>query len=365
MNKMLTSVADAFYYNGSGVLLFSGKALLDDSVTTTVAKTEIRGGKGNQLLTTYYHTSAMAFKITDTQFNLNMLASTTGYHNGVPSQSTSVYAEETVAVTTGTGAAVSGTPLTVQGGVYGWVKLPDVDSSGNTITTTDARITFAGDKTFTLPSPNASYTGNVCVRYYAANAAATYVKIPANIIPMVGRLVLDAQLVTGSASSTSTIGKAEFIVPSCQLSGAFAINMTAAGVSTTPIDAVALSDTSLNTGACTDVPLYCKVIEVLDSSNWYDNVFALGISGGDFGLTNVQATKQLQVYALASSVAPFPAPLSGLVFASDTTAKATIGITGATAGLVTYANTGTSLLHVYIAAKPTIEDSATVTCTHV
>ena len=364
MNKFLTSVADAYFYNGSGVLLFKGKALLDDSVTTTTGKTEIRGGKGNQLLTVYYHTSAMAFKITDTQWNLNMLASTVGYNNGVPSQSTSVYTEETVAVTSGTGAAVTGTPLTVQGGIYGWVQLPDVNSAGATITTTNEMITFAGNKTFTL-GVNTTYTGDVCVRYYAANAAATYVKIPANIVPQVGRLVLDAQLVTGSASNTSVIGKAEFLVPSCQLSGAFAINMTSAGVSTTPIDAIALADTSLNTGACTDAPIYCQVTEVLNSSAWYDNVFALGISGGDFGLTNVQATKQLEVYALASGSAPFIAPISGLVFASDTPGIASIGATGTGAGLVTYGNTGTSLLHVYIASKPTIEDSATVTCTKV
>ena len=365
MNKFLTSVADAYFYNGSGVLLFHGKALLDDSVTTTTGKTEIRGGKGNQLLTVYYHTSAMAFKITDTQWNLNMLASTVGYNSGVPSQSTSVYTEETVAVTSGTGAAVTGTPLTVQGGIYGWVELPPINpTTGATITTTNEMITFAGNKTFTL-GINTTYTGNVCVRYYAANAAATYVQIPANIVPQVGRLVLDAQLVTGSASSTSVIGKAEFLIPSCQLSGAFAINMTSAGVSTTPIDAIALADTTLNTGACTDQPIYCQVTEVLTSANWYDNVFALGISGGDFTLTNVQATQQLSVYALASGSAPFVAPISGLVFASDTIGKATIGITGTGAGLVTYAATGTSLLHVYIAAKPTIEDSATVTCTHV
>ena len=360
MKTFLTSVADAYYYDGSGNLLFSGKALLDDTVTTTTAKTEIRGGKGNQLLTVYYHTSAMAFKITDTQFNLAMLAATVG--QGAVAQSTSLYAEETVAITSGTGAALSGTPLTVQGGVYGWVQLPDTDSSGNTIATTNERVTFTGSKTFTL-AVNTTYTGSACVRYYAANSAATYVQIPANIIPTVGRLVLDAQLVTGSAKSTSVIGKAEFLIPSCQLSGAFAINMTSAGVSTTPIDAIALADTSLNTGACTDQAIYCQVTESLTSANWYDSVYDLSM-GDDFTLTNVQGTKQLSVMALAPNVSPFVAPLSGLVFASDTTAHATIGITGTNAGLVTYANTGTSLLHVYIAAKPAITDACTVTCTH-
>ena len=164
---------------------------------------------------------------------------------------------------------------------------------------------------------------------------------------------------TGSASSTSVIGMAQFIFPSFQLDGAFAINMTAAGVSTTPVAGNALSDTSLNTGACTDVPLYCQVNEILSSVNWYDNVYALGISGGDFGLTSGTSPHTITVYALSTGSAPFIPPVADLTFSSDTTAKATIG---AHTGVVTWIAGGTSLLHVNITAKSTIEDSCTVTC---
>jgi hypothetical protein len=359
MNKFLTSVADAYFYNSTGTLLFQGKTNLDDSVTTTVAKTDIRGGKGNQLLTTYYHTSAMAVKITDTQWNLNMLAATTG---SSVNTNTSVYTEETVAVVAGAGTlAVTSTPLTVQGGLYGWVQLPDKDSTGATLTTTSQKITFVSTRLFTLPSPNAGYTGNVCVRYYATNAAATYLQIPANIIPATGRLVLDAQLVTGSASSTSVIGKAEFIFPAFQLDGAFAINMTSAGVSTTPVAGNALADTSLNSGACTDVPLYCQVTEVLNSTNWYDNVFSIAIAGGDFSIAHASTSGYtLSVYALAPQTNPFMPPVGDLTFSSGTTGTVTIGTN---TGVLTYVGTGTSLLHVYITGKTTIEDSCIVTVT--
>ena len=353
MNKFLTSVADAYFYDGSGNLLFQGKTNLDDSVTTTVAKTDIRGGKGNQLLTTYYHTSAMAVKITDTQWNLSMIAAAVGQ---TVQTSTSVYTSETVAVTSGSGS-VTGTPLAVQGGLYGWVQLPDVNSSGTTLTTTNEKVTFS-TKAFTL-AVNSTYTGNVCVTYYAANTAATYLQIPANIIPDVGVLVLRAQLVTGSASSTSVIGEAQFTFPAFQLDGAFAINMTAGGVSTTPVAGQALASTALATGACSDVPLYCQVTEILNSIHWYDNVYALAISGGDFTLTAATSPHTLAVYALAPNTAPFIPPVADLTFSSGTTAKATIGTN---TGVVTLVSTGgTSLLHVIITAKTTIEDNCVVT----
>jgi hypothetical protein len=360
MNKFLTSVADAYFYDGNGVLLFFGKTLLDDSVTTTVSKTEIRGGKGNQLLTTYYHTSGMAIKITDAQWNLNMLAATTG---SSVQTSTGVYAEETVAVTTGAGS-VTGTPLTVQGGLYGWVQLPDVNpSTGATISVTNERVVFTGGgQAFTLAT-NSTYTGDVCVRYYATNAAATYVEIPANIVPKTGRLVLDAQLVTGSASSTSVIGKAEFLIPSCQLSGAFAISMTSAGVSTTPIEAMALADTSLNTGDCADVALYCKVSEILNSVYWYTSVYGLAISGGDFTLAPAAVTGHVvEVFALAPNTLPFQPPVADLTFGTGTTGVALIG---ANTGILTSGgSTGTARLSVFITAKSTIEDSALLTVTN-
>lgn len=354
MNKFVAGVADAYFYDGSGNLVFQGKTDLDNSVTTTVAKTDIRGGKGNQLLTTYYHTSAMEVKVTDTQWNLNMIAATVGQS---VQTSTNVYTEETVAVTNGAGS-VLGTPLTNQGGLFGWVQLPDTDSSGTKITTTNEKVTFS-TKAFTL-AVNSTYTGNVCVRYYALNSAATYLQIPANIIPSTGILILEAQLITGSASSTSVIGKVQFNFPAFQLDGTFAISMTAAGVSTTPVAGNALSSTSLMTGACSDVPLYCQVTEVLSSIHWYDNVYALAISGGDFALTAAGSPHTLAVYALAPGTAPFLPPVADLTFSSDTTAKATIGTN---TGVVTWvASGGSSLLHVHVTAKTTIEDSATVTC---
>jgi hypothetical protein len=344
--NFITSVADVYGYDDTtGELLLQGKTLLDSSITTTLSSTDIRGGKGNQLLYKYYHTGAMAVKITDTQWNLGFIAGTVG---ATIAQNTSIYAEETVAFTANVGD-VLGTPLTVSGGLFGWATMDDgVTAQG----------TFVS-KTLTLSGVSPAYTGNACVRYYANNAAARYIKIPANIIPKTMRLVLDAQLVSSEAS-TNVVGKVQVIIPNASLTGAFTISMTSGGVSTTPLEATALVSDELATGSCSDVPVYAQITEILNSVNWYDNVYALAISGGDFGITAGTSPHTLAVYALVPGAAPFVPAAADLTFASGTTTTATIGTN---TGVVTRVGNGTSLLRVYITSKSTVEDSCVVTAT--
>ena len=154
----------------------------------------------------------------------------------------------------------------------------------------------------------------------------------------------------------------QLIVPQATLSGAFTISMKADGVSSTPLTANALAFTeATTTGAgCTNAPYYAKLIEIIDAANWYDNVIALAIQGGDFGLVHGPTTATLVVWAIPSGGgAAFLAPLGGqLDFSSGTPAKATID---AATGVVTTVATGTTLLSVHIHDKSSIEDSCTLT----
>jgi hypothetical protein len=58
--QFLVSVADVRLYDISNDnLLAVGKTLVDSSIDVTLGNTDIRGGRGNQLLSTYFHTAAM------------------------------------------------------------------------------------------------------------------------------------------------------------------------------------------------------------------------------------------------------------------------------------------------------------------
>lgn len=340
--KFLTSVADAYGYNDStGALLFVGKTLLDSSIETSLGNSDVRGGRGNQLQYVYYHTAEMNITISDAQWNLDFLAVGVG---ASVATGNNVYAEETITLVASAGT-VAGTPLAVTGStLYGWVT--HLDGSVE-------KVTFTGSA-FTCASGGA--TDTVCVRYYASNAASRSVTIAANIIPSQVRLVLEAQL-NSSDEVANKIGVVQIHVPKATLTGAFSISMTPDGVSTTPLAARALASPDLSTAACTSVPVLAKIIEIIDSANWYDDVVGLSIAGGDFALTH-PTSSVLSVWAVPSTGAAFKPPVADLDFTSGTVGTATIGLH---TGIVTTVAAGTTLLTVAISAAPTVETSATLT----
>lgn len=341
--KFLTSVADCYFYDTEDNLLFTSKTLLNSQMEVTLSSSEVRGGRGNQLLMTYYHTGALNISLEETQFNLAMLANTVGQSVVTGND---VYAEETITLGASGGGTITGTPLAVEGAtIYGWVT----QLSGLV-----ERVTFSGS---TFASSSGSSGDVVCVRYYKADSASRSVTIPANIIPKIGRLVMEAQLNSSDVASNK-IGVVQVIIPRFALNGNITLSLTSDGVSNMPLSGTAYAFTDSDSAACTNLPTYAKVIEILDNTNWYDNVIALAIEGGDFSLTH-PATKTLVVYAIPNNGdAPFIAPNADLDFTSGTTATATVGLH---TGTVTTVATGTTLLKAVITAKTSIEASCTLT----
>lgn len=323
IKKFLTSVADAFFYNDSDELVFTSKTLLNSDMEVVLGSSEVRGGRGNQLLYTYFHTGGMNITLNDTQFNLAMLGSTVGSEIVTGND---IYVEETITLGASGGGTVLGTPLAIQGTtLYGWVT----QLSG-----TIERVTFTGS---TFASSAGTSGDVVCVRYYAADAASRSITVPANAIPKVGRLVLEAQL-NSSDETANKIGVIQIIVPKFSLSGAFTLTMASDGVSQTPLTGMAFSFIDTETAACTSEPVYAKIIQVIDNANWYDGVTALAIEGGNFSLATTLGTKTLVVYAIRSGDAPFIAPNADLNFTSADATKATAGLHTGKNNARTYSN---------------------------
>ena len=66
IKKFMTSVADVFAYDENDNLVFTSKTLLDSSIEVTLGNTEVRGGRGNQLLYMYYHSNKMNITLNET-----------------------------------------------------------------------------------------------------------------------------------------------------------------------------------------------------------------------------------------------------------------------------------------------------------
>jgi len=345
IKKFLTSVADVYGYDNSDNLLFVAKTLLDSSIEVSLGSAPVRGGRGNQLQYIYYHTAEMKFTLTETQWNLEMLGATTGgeYDLG------NYYVQENVTVTASSGS-VTQTPLAFESVIYGWATSP----LGVT-----QRVIFTG-KGFTVSGTETS--GVWCVRYYTANVSAgKSITIKASMIPQVVKLVMETQLNSADVT-TNKIGMVQIVIPRGQLSGAFTISMKADGVSNTPLTGTALSyvPTATSTDACNVDSYYAKITEIIDSTNWYDNVYALSISGGNFSL-GVGATKTLVVYAVPYSGASFKVSNSYLTFANGT-GSGSAGISPTT-GIVTGCAVGTATVWASITSASSITTSGCTTVT--
>jgi hypothetical protein len=345
--KFLTSVADVLAYDESDNVVFIAKTLLDSSIEVSLGSAPVRGGRGNQLQYIYYHTGEMKFNLTDTQWNLAMLASTMGSTQ----DSNNYYKEESVTVT-GSAGSVSATPLAfITGGtIYGWATSP----LGVT-----QRLVIGTNKAFTVTGTETS--GSWCLRYYTLNATVgKKVTIKANMIPEVVKLVMETQLNSADVT-TNKIGIVQIIAPRVNLSGAFTISMKADGVANTPLTGTALAYEETSSG-CSSSPYYAQIIEVIDSTNWYDTVTSLAIEGGAYSMAK-STTRTVVVWAIPSTGAAFIPPVADLSFSiAEGTAT---GITiGAQTGIVTSATTaGTATLTCVITAATTIDATTIVTVT--
>jgi hypothetical protein len=337
--KFVFGVANAFAYNTEGDIVFESKTLIDSSITAGIANVDIRGGQGNPLLARYFHTPELSIALNDTQWNLNFLANTVG---SAVTTGKNVYDEETVVLGAEGAGTVVGTPLAVTGStIHGWVTLA---------TGVQEKVEFTGQN-FSCAGAEGS---SVTVRYYALDAAARSMTVTANFVPSIVRLVLEVQLFS-SQSSTNKIGTVLFEFPRVQLSGGFTVSMTADGVSSTPLEAMALAYSPAGT---TD-KIFGYVTERVTGAVWSSNVKALAIEGGDFALTTGQ-TRTLKVYAIPNDGgAAFRVPvLSDLTFASSTVGAATVS----NVGVVTFVGAGSTTVKVSITAKNTIDANVVVTC---
>lgn len=329
--KFLTSVADVYGYDNQDRIVFIGKTLSNSSIEATLGSTPVRGGKGNQLQYTYFHTGELKVTVEDTQWNLGMLAATVGadIDNG------NYYAQETVTVSASGSGVVSGSPIAFESGapLYGWAT----DNGTGAI----YQVVLSSSGSFTLPT-NAPKSQAYCVRYYAQNkTAGNQFVIPANSIPKIVKLVLESQL-NSSDITANKIGTVQIIIPKAQLSGAFTINMTSDGVATTPIEATALSytpSTADEIAACGGMPIYARVIEHIVNTSWSDNIVDLAIAGGNVTIP-VGATTYLSAFAITNQnysfklAAPSQAVFtvtSGSAVASVTTAGKLRGLTSGSA----------------------------------
>jgi hypothetical protein len=347
VNKLfLCGVANIFGYNpSSGALVFSSKSMIDGTIDVTVKSNEIRGGMGNQLQLIYFTDSALKLTLTESQFSLNFLSTTFG---STVNTGKNMWQEDSVTLTTGGAGTTSMLPIVqpdISGtSVYGVVT----DMYGN-----QTQVTFTGSA-FTLAGGT---TGQVVtVRYYTQNNAATYITVPANIIPDCVRIVMDAQLFSSNSSiqNSTLVGTVEVEIPRAQLDGTAKLALTGSGASNTPIvaEATVYSDPTL------DSTYYATIAQNITNSTWYSNVIALVGIPNPMTLSTATSPETAVIWAVPAVGNAFLVPkYSDLTFTSSVPATFTVN----SSGVLTKVAIGSANLNVTITGKTSVTISIPVT----
>lgn len=339
--KFLCGVANFWYYDGSENLVFQSKTMLTNALEVSISNEAIKAGQGNALQMLYFHSPELKITAEESQFNLDMIASSVGSSIATGSN---VYWEETLTLGAGGATTVSKTPVSTNGGtIYGWWT--------NTSTGVTTRVTFTGSNT----TVSGGTLGDVgCMRYYYTDAATRSLTINGNFIPSVGKIVLEAQLFSGdSLTSSSLIGKVFIEIPKASMMGTVKLNLSASGVSNTPIDFMALASTP---SGCSNSGVYAYVKEQIFSSNWYDNVISLVSIPDPLTLSTATSPKTVTIYAIPATGSAFIPPTADLTITSSDATKFTVsGLT------LTKVAVGTANLNYSITAKPSIAGQTIVT----
>jgi hypothetical protein len=351
MKKFLVGVGNLFAYDNNENLLFQSKTMSTSGIDISTSNTEIRGGQGHQLQYVYYYGGALTLTLTDTQFNLAMIAANVGSSITTDND---IWYEETITLGSGGNGTVTYTPLVTPDGsstIYGWVTY----ASGAT-----EKVSFSTkDFTTSLGSEN----DIVCVRYYRNDAAARQIQINSNFIPSIARVVVDTQLASSTTdiSGATIVGSVQVEIPSAQFTGAQAIDMSSDGVSTTPLEIMALAYQSSASGACSASSYYATITEIINNANWYDNIVRLAVSDADIDLLTTDDPYTIVVWAIPETGSAFIVPtVADLSFTSEDAAVATVALH---TGIVTVVGAGTTGISIYVTDKASVTGSAIVTVT--
>ena len=326
--------------------IFTSKTLQESGISISVTAEDIRGGLSNPLLGRYFHDSILEANITDALFNLQYLALNVGGEVVIGGSS---LVTETVTGGSGT-LTVQGTPVAFgNAGTVGWYTLAGQENW--------APITFSGQ---TASADGVTSGETYCVRYNATDAGIQEFTVPSAIIPSEVHLVMTYPLFAGGTnveqiSTSSQVGELVVDIPRFQFAGNVELSLTSSGAATSNLSGSALA--SYTTANCNDMGTYGTIKQKIYGGNWYDDLIAMAVDGGDFSLA-VNATKTLKVIGIFKNGTGV-LDNANLTFTSGNTSTATVS----TAGLVTGKATGSTDITIAVTAKPAMTATVATTVT--
>jgi hypothetical protein len=240
-NEFLFSVADAIIRNATtGAGIAYGKTDINSAFTLSTQKTEVRGGKGNGLLITYYHDRLVEINIEEAIFNSTTLALNVGQN--VLNSAVSVLKTDCLTLSSSGSGTLTETPTSSTIAVF----LPD--GTIQDVTPTGTTITVSGGASQKVDA------------IYEYTETVDQITIDAETPPSVVDLTLIADVYNSASIKTYEL---QINVPQFQIAGNYTLNFTANGVSSQSLQGEALLIAATD---CTSGDYYAKISWVPVSS---------------------------------------------------------------------------------------------------
>jgi hypothetical protein len=233
-NEFLVSVADAILRNSTtGAGIAYGKANISSAFTVSMQKTEVRGGKNNALLYTYYHDRLVEINIEEAIFTSDVLALNVGAN--VLNDSVTVLKTDCITLSSSGSGTLTETPTSSTVNVF----LPD--GTIQDITPTGTTITVSGGASQRVDA------------IYEYSETVDQITIDAATPPSVVDLTLLADVYNNAGVKTYEL---QINIPSFQINGNYTMNFAANAVSSQSLQGEALV---VNAVDCSGGDYYAKV----------------------------------------------------------------------------------------------------------
>jgi hypothetical protein len=278
----LVSVADAILRDpATGNTIMMGTANINSAFKLTMANTDVRGGIGNQLIYSYYHTRELTVDIEQATFGEQFIALNVGA--SVLTGAYTVTQTDCLVTSASSAAVITLTPI-------GNVDVILADGTIQTVTPSTKDIQLTG-----CPSQQVTAV-------YKTSKTADQIVVGALTPPSIVDLTLIAEI--RDQSHSTVLKYLQINVPSFQVAGNYDLGFTANGVSTEKLSGKALSVVSTD---CVSGNYYAKVTYIpVTTTTAYTSIAAipstitwpkltaestqisvLGIKGGVYANTNI------------------------------------------------------------------------------
>lgn len=339
------SMSGTLYDPKTGDWIYKVETATDTTFSSTSEKVDVRAGKTNDLIGTFYHSKSVSLKLTISEFNLTLLALKTG---GDIEYSADVMTSESVILGADGKGKIVGDPVKFIGKYQGTAILAEKKDSG------EYKQVEINPTTKEFSFPDGQEGDEVCITYLNTNDDVRMTRVMSSCTPKTLYFYGNSNIY----EDNEIVGQEHYKVPKFAITSDYELALTSNGVASFSLDGEAhvVKDPSCNGGK----DYYVELVEEIYNKKWYDETKEI-VTVDNISL-KVGETETIEVTAIQNDshgvLNVKPKYLTYSIPSAEQT-YATVSDTG----VINAVAVGTAHVTVKVTNKPELIEEITVTVT--